>query len=98
MTNHQHNVNLALAKYPKAKKVAVENATFGISKWDLATSMNVAADKACYKWNAHTVSAIKWVIDHYAEETLAGAQKCGNRGFVLPKADGCCGGGCGCHA
>ena len=104
MTNHQHNVEVALAKYPKAKRIAVENATFGISKWDMATAINIDCDTRAYKWNAHTVNAIKWVINHYADETLPGAMKCGNRGFILPnvettpKTDAkCCGGDCGCQ-
>jgi len=84
MTNHQHNVETALKKFPKAKRIAVENFTFGSTKMDMATSMNLGVDTAAYKWNAHTVNAIRWVINHYQPETLAGACACGNRSFVLP--------------
>ena len=101
MTNYQHNLETALRKFPKAKRIAVENFTFGTTKMDMATHMNLSADAASYKWNAHTVNAIKWVINHHAEETLAGAAKCGNRGFILPEVkksqDDCQGcGNCDC--
>ena len=84
MTNYQHNVEKAMAKYPKARKIAVENATFGITKWDMGVAMNIEADTQAYGWKAPTVNAIKMVINNYAEETLAGVMKCGNRGFILP--------------
>jgi hypothetical protein len=38
----------------------------------MEASMNLSADTACYNWNAHTVSAIRWVLNHkHAFTTLA---------------------------
>jgi hypothetical protein len=87
MTNFQYNVETALRKFPKARRIAVENFSFGSTKMDFATSMNLSADTAAYKWNAHTVNAIRYVIGHYVEETLPDATKIGNRGFILPKQE-----------
>ena len=84
MTNYQHVLETALRKFPKAKKIAVENFSSTADKLDMATSMNLADDTRAYKWNVHTVNAIRWVINHKVEETLAGACQCGNRAFVLP--------------
>ncbi len=86
MTNHQYLVEKALVKYPKAKRIAVENATYGITKWDMGVAMNVGADTQAYKWNAHTVNAIRYVINNYVPETLEGACRVGNRGFILPSS------------
>jgi hypothetical protein len=56
-------INRAMAKYPKAKRIAVENFTSGgYGKWDMAASMNLAADATIYKWNGHTVAAIRFVM------------------------------------
>jgi hypothetical protein len=83
MTNHQYLVEKALVKWPKAKRIAVENATFGIKKMDMAVSMNLGADQAAYNWNTATMNAIHYVIKNYVPETLPGACKIGNRGFIL---------------
>ena len=85
MTNFDHLIATALRKFPKAKKIAVENFSFTADKMDMATNMNLEMDAASYKWHPHTVSAIRWVIANKVEETLAGACKCGNRGFILPE-------------
>jgi len=62
----------ALKKFPKAKKIAVENFTMGYNQLSLEASMNLGADAACYRWNAHTVNAIRWVLNHkHAFKTLA---------------------------
>ena len=56
-------IEKALAKYPKAKRIAVENFTSGgAGTWDMAAAMNLEADRACYNWNAQTVNAIKMVM------------------------------------
>ena len=63
METKNPKIEAALAKYPKAKRIAVENFTsFGAGKWDMAAAMNLEADRACYNWNAHTVAAIKMVM------------------------------------
>jgi len=84
MTNFDHLIATALRKFPKAKKIAVENFSMTADKMDMGTEMNLSADAASYKWNRDTVEAIRYVIRNKVEETLAGAMKCGNRGFVLP--------------
>jgi hypothetical protein len=55
-------IETALTKYPKAKRVAVENFTSGTDEMDMATRMNLDADTRAYSWNTHTVNAILWVI------------------------------------
>lgn len=84
MTNFQHLIEKALTKFPKAKRVAVENFSCSADKLDMATEMNLQADTQAYKWNSHTVNAIRWVINNKVEETMSGAIKCGNRSFILP--------------
>ena len=60
-TTRAEAVEAALAKYPKARRIAVENATMG-QEDSLAFRMNLAADCACYKWNPHTMLAIGYVM------------------------------------
>ena len=84
MTNFNHLIETALRKFPKAKRIAVENFTMSADKMDMATSRNLVDDTRSYKWNAHTVNAIRWVINNKVNEDMAGAIKCGNRGFILP--------------
>lgn len=55
-------IEQALKKFPKAKRIAVENFTMGCDKMDFATEFNLQADTQAYKWNAQTVAAIRWVI------------------------------------
>lgn len=54
-------IEAALGKYPKARRIAVENATMGQDD-SMAFRMNLAQDRACYDWNAHTMSAIDYVM------------------------------------
>jgi hypothetical protein len=62
----------SLTKFPKAKKIAVENFTMGYDCLNMEASMNLSADTACYKWNSHTVSAIRYVLNHkHAFKTMA---------------------------
>ena len=60
-------IEQALIKFPKARKIAVENVTMGVTKMDMVFHMNLAADTASYNWNAQTVAAIKWVIGQNAK-------------------------------
>lgn len=54
-------IEKALAKYPKAKRIAVENATMG--QYDsMAFRMNLESDRQAYNWNAHTMAAINFVM------------------------------------
>ena len=56
-------IERAMAKYPKAKRIAVENFTsFGQGTWDMAAAMNLGEDTRAYGWNSQTVAAIKMVM------------------------------------
>ena len=90
MTNNQFLIEKALTKFPKAKRIAVENFSMGCSQMDTSTELNLAYDTRLYKWNAHTVNAIRWVINNKVDETMAGAIKCGNRGFIIPSGSDTC--------
>ncbi len=51
----------ALKKYPKAKRTAVENATFDVVD-GLEFRSNLALDRTLYKWSSDTVNAILYVV------------------------------------
>ena len=55
-------IDKALAKFPKAKKIAVENFTMGYDTMSMEAYLNLEMDARMYKWNTHTVNAIIWVI------------------------------------
>jgi len=56
-------IEQALAKFKKAKRIAVENFTSGgAAKWDMATAMNLDMDARLYSWNSDTIKAIKFVM------------------------------------
>jgi len=62
----------ALKKFPKAKKIAVENFTMGYNELSMEASMNLEMDASLYKWNAHTTNAIRYVLQHkHAFKTMA---------------------------
>ncbi len=65
MNDHDTAVEKAMAKFPKARRIAVENFTYGMQGkgMDFATSMNLDADARCYGWKADTIKAIKFVIN-----------------------------------
>lgn len=52
----------AFGKYPKAKKLAVENFCFSAPDDKVANKLNLAADSRSYPWNADTVNAIRFVL------------------------------------
>ena len=54
-------IEIALKDFPKARRVAVENATMG-QEDSLAFRINLSADCASYKWNPHTMLAIGYVM------------------------------------
>ncbi len=63
MNTRNEIVQLALVKFPKARKVAVEN----VSLWfrnTLDDRMNLHMDTQSYKWNADTIKAIHYVYKH----------------------------------
>lgn len=58
-------VTEALKKFPKARKIAVENVTMGKEGKGMDSYgkvMNLAMDARLYNWNSDTVNAIKAVI------------------------------------
>lgn len=60
MNNINEIIQAALVKYPKARKIAVEN----VSGWYRGTwedSMNLHNDAEAYKWNNDTMKAILFV-------------------------------------
>jgi len=65
-------IEIALKDFPKARRIAVENATMG-QEDSLAFRMNLAQDCALYKWNPHTMLAIGYVMRNSSarEEVMA---------------------------
>lgn len=60
MKNKNEVIQAALIKYPKAKKIAVEN----VSMWYRGTwddALNLRLDAISYKWNSDTIKAILFV-------------------------------------
>jgi hypothetical protein len=55
-------VNKALAKCPKAKKIAVENFVWSAPDDKMANGMNLVEDAKSYKWNSDTVKAIRLAL------------------------------------
>lgn len=51
-------------KFPKAKMTAVENFTAYYERLSPEASLNLSLDARLYKWNVHTVSAIKFVLNN----------------------------------
>ena len=60
MSIKNNTITQALVKYPKARRIAVEN----VSEWYRGTwedSMNLHNDATAYKWNNDTMKAIMFV-------------------------------------
>lgn len=59
-----NKIDLAITKYPKARRVAIENFTMGKEGKGLtmADSLNLEYDAKCYGWKPDTVKAIKFVM------------------------------------
>lgn len=60
-TTRAEAVEAALGKYPKARRIAVENATFG-QEDSITFRMNLEQDYALYNWSAQTMGAINYVM------------------------------------
>jgi ABC-type lipoprotein release transport system permease subunit len=53
-------ISQALEKYPKAKRIAVENFLATSVNYDYTTQlMNLQLDAKLYKWNSDTIKAIR---------------------------------------
>jgi len=64
-------IDQALVKFPKARRIAVSNFTMGYNSLSMEASMNLEMDARSYGWNAHTINAILWVLNHkHAFKTL----------------------------
>jgi len=55
-------IDKSLILFPSAKKIAVENFTFGYEQLTLDASRNLAYDSKSYNWNEDTVNAIVWIL------------------------------------
>lgn len=60
-----NKIELAIAKYPKARKIAVENFSYGKEGKGMTMEdfLNLEYDAKCYGWKPDTIKAIKWVIN-----------------------------------
>ena len=59
--NRSQIIEQAMIKYPKARRIAVENATMGQVD-NMEFRMNLEMDRAMYNWNSQTMSAINYVM------------------------------------
>lgn len=55
----EEQIEALLKKYPKAKRIAVENFLMSLSGEPMADSMNMSADARSYGWNSQTIQAIR---------------------------------------
>ena len=71
-TTRLEAIEAALGKYPKARRIAVENATMG-QEDTITFRMNLEMDCALYNWNPHTMLAIGYVMRNSSarEEVMA---------------------------
>lgn len=60
-------IEKAMAKYPKARRIAVENFTSGYEELSMEASMNLESDAAAYRWNGATTNAIRFVLREKAK-------------------------------
>lgn len=55
-------LSIALKANPKAHKLAVENFCMSAPDDHVANAVNLINDSKSYKWNNHTVHAIRYVL------------------------------------
>jgi hypothetical protein len=56
--------NLAMQRFPKARRTAVRNFPQGASLDNgMANALNLEADRKAYGWDTHTINAIRFVMD-----------------------------------
>lgn len=60
-------IEQAMLKYPKARRIAVENFCIGYKIASYECMSNLLLDTRLYKWQASTVNAIKFVIKQRAK-------------------------------
>lgn len=56
------NIEKALVKFPKAKKIAVQNFVCSARDNKRDNAMNLSADTRAYSWAGQTVNAIKFAL------------------------------------
>lgn len=56
------NIDVAMKKFPKAKRLAVENFCWTAPDSPSDNYWNLTSDAQSYKWNADTVEAIRYVL------------------------------------
>jgi hypothetical protein len=59
--SRQEAIDTALAKWPTARKIAVENVTMGATD-GMAFRMNLEQDRRAYGWKPETIKAINFVM------------------------------------
>lgn len=59
--SRQQAIDTALAKWPTARKIAVENVTMGATD-GMAFRMNLEQDRRAYGWKPETMKAINFVL------------------------------------
>jgi hypothetical protein len=55
-------IDMAMGKWPKAKKIAVENFCFSAPDDKLANRINLKVDETSYRWHRDTTKAIEFVL------------------------------------
>ena len=55
-------IEQALTKYPKAKRMAVENFCFSAPSNQMDNSLNLNEDARMYAWKSDTTNAIRYVL------------------------------------
>lgn len=59
--SREQAIETALAKWPTARKIAVENVTMGATD-GMAFRMNLEQDRQAYGWKPETMKAINFVM------------------------------------
>ena len=61
-TDIENLIDTALGKYPKARRMAVENFCFSAPNDKIANDLNIIEDARMYEWNSDTTNAIRLVL------------------------------------
>jgi len=55
-------IETALRKYPKARRMAVENFCFSAPNDKIANDLNIIEDARLYEWHPDTAQSIRFVL------------------------------------
>lgn len=61
-TEVQNVIDMALEKFPEAKKIAVQNFVWSAPADHKANKANLTMDARLYNWNTDTVQAIRYAL------------------------------------